>query len=265
VTLDGTFATLLDRLDSRGMRAAGVLGWSSPIPAFGDIAHARVATLGLNPSNREFVDEAGIELSGRHRRFHTLRSLGLSGWPDADSRHLSLMIAACTMYFQRNPYDRWFRILDAVIGGSNASYYGTRGRACHLDLIPYATSEKWTSLARSQRAVLTTAAHGTLGHLLRDSSIHTLILNGRSVVEQFEEAAEARLERRQMRSWALRRNSGADVPGISYRGDVERFGGTHLGRRLLVLGFNHNLQSSFGVTTTVLSAVRSWLTSESRS
>jgi hypothetical protein len=43
---------------------SNVIPWACPIPSFGDLTRARVATLGLNPSNREFVDERGNELDG---------------------------------------------------------------------------------------------------------------------------------------------------------------------------------------------------------
>ena len=58
--------------------ATDMIPWSCPVPAFGDLLNSFVATLGLNPSNREFVDEEGNELEGAARRLHTLRSLSLS-------------------------------------------------------------------------------------------------------------------------------------------------------------------------------------------
>jgi hypothetical protein len=35
--------------------------------------------------------------------------------------------------------------------------------------------------------------------------------------------------------------------------------GIDLERELLVLGFNHNIQSSFGMTTEVTTAIRHWI------
>ena len=67
--------TLLDRLDSADTQRAAVIRWGSPVPSFGDLTKSDVATLGLNPSNKEFVDNSGNELSGSERRFHTLKSL----------------------------------------------------------------------------------------------------------------------------------------------------------------------------------------------
>src|SRR5688572_16748597 len=118
-----TLTTLINRLDSNAVLGTGVIQWGCPVPSFGDLSTSRVATLGLNPSNREFVDESGNELVGTSRRFHTLKSLGLRSWSDVDSRHLRLMLESCYSYFLGNPYDRWFKILDQVVAGTNASYY----------------------------------------------------------------------------------------------------------------------------------------------
>jgi hypothetical protein len=41
---------------------------------------------------------------------------------------------------------------------------------------------------------------------------------------------------------------------------VDTLSGISLGSPLRVLGFNHNLQSSFGVTNKVIHAIRNWIT-----
>src|SRR3990172_6519887 len=142
--MNSLVSTLLRRLDDKSLIGTGVIPWSSPVLSFGDLSTARVATLGLNPSNREFVDGDGKELDGASRRFHTLTSLGLSAWSDAKPRHLSLIAESCSDYFATNPYDTWFKRLDRVIAGLKVSYYSSLFGACHLDLVPYATAEKWT-------------------------------------------------------------------------------------------------------------------------
>ena len=49
---------------------------STPVLAFGPFRSARVATLGINPSKNEFLDNSGLELVSQRRRFETLTSLG---------------------------------------------------------------------------------------------------------------------------------------------------------------------------------------------
>jgi len=252
-------ATLLERLEDRAACDADVIPWGAPVPAFGDLASSRVATLGLNPSNREFVDDQGLELSEDLRRFHTLRSLGIESWSQAEAKHLSLILDACRNYFMGNPYDRWFRRLDVVVAATGASFYSAEQPACHLDVIPYATAQKWMALTRRQRARLLDLAGDTLGLLLRHAPVRVLILNGQSVVTLFEKATGVRLERQVMPQWSLPRVSAAPVAGIAYAGVTNSISGHCLAQDILVLGFNHNLQSSFGVTAVAVAAIRAWV------
>lgn len=258
-----TLTTLINLLDNGSISDTDVIRWGSPVPTFGNLSSSHVATLGLNPSNREFVDEAGNELKGKHRRFHTLLSLGIKSWSDIDARHLQLILESCEGYFRINPYDRWFKVLDLVVSGANASYYSKTNSACHLDLIPYATSRKWNDLGLRQRSRLLLMVGDTLGMLVRDSPIKVLILNGKSVVELFQDISGIRLQKEKMPKWSLPRRSTPDVMGVAYHGVADTFSGVHLNRNLLVLGFNHNLQSSFGVTTKVLHEIREWVSTVS--
>lgn len=256
-----TVLRLLQPLTDGSLATSSVIPWSSPVPAFGAPVTAVVATLGLNPSNREFVDERGRELVGSERRFHTLGSLGLASWADADVSHLEMISESCGEYFSRNPYDGWFGRLDQVISGTGASYYnGMFRRACHLDLIPYATALKWSALSHRQRLGLLASSRGSFGNLLRQSQIRVLVLNGSSVVDYFQELTGSALVVEERNDWALPRASGVGVRGVAYSGRFSTLAGVPLGREILVLGYNHNIQSSFGVTKSVIGAIREWVT-----
>lgn len=246
-------------MEDSNLSTNGVIEWSSPVASFGDLETAEVATVGLNPSNREFVDERGCQLRGVDQRFHTLDSLNLQNWREADSRHLEALVATYKAYFRGNPYDRWFRRLDQIVEGSYASYYDTERPACHLDIVPYATRVKWNDLSSYDRSELIRVCADTLALLLRSSSVRLLILNGRSVVEHFEFVSGVKLTAQDMPEWALPRRSGNDVPGVAFSGYVERIGGVPLSTAILVLGYNHNIQSSFGVTKRVMLRIREWV------
>lgn len=250
---------LISRMSDRAFSDTGVIPWSSPVPSFGDIERAELATLGLNPSNREFVDEAGDELVGPDRRFETLRSLQIDRWADARPRHLDAIAKSCQRYFTSNPYDGWFKRLDGIVRGAGVTFYGEQGRACHLDLVPYATSRKWTGLTGHEKRNLFQSSADTLGLLLRASRIKVLVLNGSTVVANFEKMSGQALAQREMARWSLPRASSAHVRGVAYSGKVRRFGAIDLGRDIRVLGFNHNIQSSFGVTRSVIGAISSWV------
>ena len=257
--MDTVIAALVRCLDYRKLGNTALIPWSSPIPCFGDLTNSRVASLGLNPSNREFVDAAGRELDGDARRFHTLNSLGLATWADANARHLRSIIDLCFAYFRKNPYDQWFRKLEYLISSTGASYYKSRAQACHLDLIPYATALKWTTLTREQRASLSIGAGNTLALLLRDSPVRLLILNGNSVVTHFEAMAGIKLRKRAIQDWSLNRKGGTPVAGMASSGSIRSFSSVSFDRDIFVLGFNHNIQSSFGISTAVMTAIRQWI------
>ncbi|MGD0766466.1 MAG: hypothetical protein ABR978_09225, partial [Dehalococcoidia bacterium] len=103
----------------------------------------------------------------------------------------------------------------------------------------------------------------TLAILLRDSPIRTLILNGSSVVQLFQAMAGVRLEQKAMPAWSLPRRSGS-VMGIAYRGQIDGLSGVCFDHEVSVIGFNHNLQSSFGVTKKVVAAITAWVAQVSR-
>lgn len=252
-------AELIRRLQNPHILEASVIEWGCPIPSFGNLSSSKIATVGLNPSNREFVDSNGMELNGPVRRFHTLNSLGISKWSDVNRDHMHAISELCIHYFRRNPYDSWFKKLDYLISGSKMSYYFPSYEACHLDLIPYATLIKWTELKTSQRTLLFDLAGDSLGLLLKNSSIEIIILNGQTVVDNLQKLGEVKLKKKRMPKWTLPRKLNGGVHGYSYQGLIENFGGVELGRKVVVVGYNHNLQSSYGVTKEVHTAMRSWI------
>ncbi len=229
-----------------------VLDWASPVPFFGDVDQAKVATVGINPSNREFVDAAGRELCGPRRRLSTLASLGLPLWSQATGQHLSEIRRSCTRYFKTNPYRRWFDVLDRTLRAGQFSYYD--GSACHLDLVALATRNKWAAVDTRTRQNLINNGKSVLAQIIRDSSVTTLILNGRSVVTEFESFASVALIAEPIDSWTLPRKNGG-VNGYLFTGTISTLGGIDLGREVSVYGYNHNLQSSFGVTSEVIDRI----------
>lgn len=220
---------------------------------------ARIATIGINPSIREFVDPDGIALAGPTQRLPTLDSMGLTSWSALHSVHIRSIALACRSYFERNPYLTWFRPLQTLLHGSDASYFGPERSACHLDLVPYTTVGKWSSLPLDSRRALLESTKDALGLLLREFSIDLVVLNGQAVVNQFESLTGSTLRAERKDAWTLPRSGGRPVEGIAYTGSVGRIGDVTLPRPVKVLGYNHNLQSSFGVTSQVVAAIGRWI------
>ena len=248
---------MLTRLDANPFDE--LISWASPVPCFGNLQKARVATLGINPSNREFVDDEGEELTECDRRFHTLNSLGLDRWSQAKAGEIRQILESCAEYFFRNPYSAWFNRLNPIVGAVGCSYYDKICPACHIDLLPFATDAKWGSLAASKRRQILQENADLLVQLIQKSDLELIILNGQSVVNEFVEITGVSLECEPMIDWSLPRSSGPGVPGISYVGICEDICGDSLARPLRILGFNHNIQSSFGVTTQVINSISRWI------
>jgi len=243
-------AAVLDNNDT------DIISWACPIPFFGDISRAKIATLGINPSNLEFVDDNGEELKTVARRFQNLHSLNLNTWEEIHEDHLSSIIKDCTNYFNHNPYDRWFKRLDYLISGTSYSYYFPSGEACHLDLVPFATKSKWSTLSGIEQKLLLDKSTPILFLMLESFHIDTLILNGQSVVNQFQKVTNCILNKESKAQWNLNREGGNDVLGFSYQGILKRIDN----KPIKILGFNHNIQSSFGVTKEVQNSIRKWIT-----
>lgn len=257
-----TLRKLVYLMGSSELVHSEIIEWGCPIPVFGDVEKSSIATLGLNPSNREFMTPGGTELTGSLRRFPSLNSLDIRRWDEINDFQLEEVWKKCTGYFLENPYDGWFRSLDILISGSLSSYYSRLFPACHLDLVPYATHIKWANLTTLQKSTLLEVSGGALGEILKASPITTIILNGRTVVESLARISDVKFETKNIPEWHLPRSNGKFVPGISYTGVIRTISGIDLGRSIMVLGFNHNIQSSFGVTTQVRTSIQKWITTK---
>lgn len=251
-------ATLVRELHKQDASRGAIIDWACPVPYFGRLSSARIATVGINPSNKEFVADNGVELLQKRARLPTRESLDLTSWGAADHAALRDILIACEEYFDVNPYGRWFGVLDRVLVERDATYYGSDASACHIDVVPFATYAKWGELARATQADLLRMGLDATALLLRDSPVEVLVLNGRSVASALEGHVDV-LEAQRISRWDLPRANGPAVPGHAYTGTTTRLGTCDLGRRIQILGWNHNLQSSFGVTGVVKDEIARWL------
>jgi hypothetical protein len=215
--------------------------------------NARVATVGFNPSNLEFVSLRGDELTGEARRLPTLSSLGIASWGEAGEAHLQEIKGACDGYFSVNPYG-WFNPLEEVAQATRASFFGGgSAHACHLDLVPFATWAKWSALAPLHKDTLLGAGGAALAGLLQDSPIRTVVLNGAGVVDLFCRRFDVTIESCEMPDWKL-----PHARGRAYWGMTDSLGSLRLGRSVQVLGFNFNLQGTHGASA-VKGRICRWL------
>lgn len=124
-----------------------------------------------------------------------------------------------------------------------------------MDLSPFATREKWSGLRGDQRRRLVAGADRWFGAAVALSPVRLLVLNGQSVVDGFKRATGVDLNAEAAVDLDLPRRSGTSVAGMWYLGRTGRLGGVDLGREVQVVGWNHNLQSSFGITADAKAAI----------
>jgi hypothetical protein len=214
-----------------------VVPGSTPVLAFGDARNAHVATLGLNPSRIEFTDNSGVLLEGDDRRLATHASLGSSDLATAPAQVVFQVLNDCNLYFQRQPYRRWFDRLEPILATCGASYYD--GTACHLDLVQWATNPTWGKLPSSVRKTLIKEDAAFLVRQLQNESIRLLLVNGASVWRQLKAAMPGKLD--------IEHNE--IISGFSLQ--PTRLDSGRLFRNVCVVAWSTNLQSSYGVTTSL--------------
>jgi hypothetical protein len=216
------------RIKQRPLDAVPIVRGSTPVVAFGDARKAQVATLGWNPSKLEFLDHNGRELVDKERRLETLASVGEIDLVSASADAVSRIFGACNTYFQRRPY-LWFRKLERVLKHVGASYYD--GSACHLDLVQWATDPVWGKLSRSCQVQLLEADLPFLRNQLAQEKIRILLLNGNGIVSAYRRHLDGKLTE-------------STIPG---RTRLKFFAGRDT-NGLRIIGWNINLQSSYGVS-----------------
>jgi len=125
-----------------------VLADAVPLLFFGRVLTARVATVGTNPSWREFQDGRGQPVSPSRVYFPSTRYQdGDLPIPDALKICQSLH-----WYFERHPF-RWFDWPEALLNGMGVSF--RNGTAVHTDIeSPLATHPNWRGLRHEERVHL---------------------------------------------------------------------------------------------------------------
>lgn len=157
-----------------------------PVLFFGDLFAAEIATVGLNPSDHEYVDQSGVELTGTQRRFETLTSLGAVSRAALTDDQCARAIETMRTYYQRE--DRiyaWFRGLFRVVEAMDYSYRA--GQVAHLEIVQEATRPAWAELERLaalETKTLFASDRQFLRWQLRNFPVRAVVCNGRTVFDE---------------------------------------------------------------------------------
>ena len=176
---------------------------SIPIPFFGDIENARVATISINPSFREFQDKNKNLLKLSEKRFVDREDLAIQDTDTLNDLQANLVYDSLLNYFNEDhkPYKSWFNWLDKYAGNMlKASYYN--GSMVHLDIYPWATKEKWSDLDEiyRERALQN---YNLLKGILKEQSFDYVYINGKEVKEQLEKYFETKIIENKQGQWTI--------------------------------------------------------------
>jgi hypothetical protein len=224
-----------------------ILRNSTPVICFGNLMNSRIATLGLNPSDKEFVDDDKNFLSGRYLRFQNCFTLMQNDLTKLNSNQTELVLQYCLEYFNNfNPYREWFDYLERhVLSKLDISYYN--GTCCHLDLVQWATSNKWRDVLPVNQSILLNSDYSFFLHQLDNQDIVVLLVNGngvfRTLMEKGEISDEVNMiiecgnETCQMHKLLL--NTGK--------------------KKIRCIAWSKNLQSTFGLTNNMRNEIGNWI------
>lgn len=216
---------LSDRIRQPPPEGCGVIVGTTPVVSFGNASKARVATLSINPSSKEFLGGSQL-LSGTKRRLATLESIKATGLDELSDSQVASVLEDCNNYFKKNPYMAWFGKLETMLQQIGLSYLNDS--ACHLDLVQDATLPAWRGLQPDVKSRLIEKDVPFLQDQIRQENIQTIIVNGRTVWETLKEFKIVNFEE------VSRSHYGNSKTTITY------FSGTGWGCRFL--GWTANLQ-----------------------
>ena len=189
---------VLQRACAAPLANCQIVPGSTPVVSFGNPDTSSVATLGINPSHREFLQGKNKPLltSGK-KRLVDYDDLGISVPRALTPQEGERVVAGCNVYFRNNPY-KWFEQLqNFVLSPTGNSYYDTSGggeaggetnaTACHLDLVQWATDPVWSQFDKNSpaRAQLLANDQKFLLYQLTYYNFKYLFLNGKTVLENF--------------------------------------------------------------------------------
>jgi hypothetical protein len=208
---------------------------STPVLGFGDFLNASVATLGLNPSKNEFLDSNGQLLVGAHARLESLQSLAIPNMLHATSIHHRKILDGCLNYFKGNNPFSWFNGFNPFMQALGVSYQ--TGTACHLDLFQTATDPVWSKLPNVEKEHYIKQEGWFCLEQLFNHNIKKVLLNGRSVIKEFEALSGVLLH-----STLVTSPCGGTFDFVT--------GTLTQGQSIVeVRGWSFNIQSGHGVTT----------------
>ncbi len=156
--------------------AVKIVPGSVPIVFFGNIEKAEIATLGLNPSNIEFVHNG-------KRRLVDRKVLNVSDNQTLTPEQAEQVYDSLLKYFKINPYKKWFDPMNNLFKYKGFEYYNDK--IVHLDISPWATSKKWSDLNKYEKKLIIDTS--IIKCVIKKQKIKKLFINGKTAFEEIKE------------------------------------------------------------------------------
>jgi hypothetical protein len=165
---------LLDKISEPLPTTAKIVEGSIPIVFFGNVEKAEIATLSLNPSNIEF-EHNGV------RRCVDRKYLKVSDSQKLTKEQAESVYQSLLLFFQVNPYKTWFNPMNKLFQSKGYEYYNDK--IVHLDISPWATSNKWNKLSRAEKeSIIDTSI---IEKVIKLRGIEKLFINGKTAFNVF--------------------------------------------------------------------------------
>lgn len=165
---------LLEKISEPLPTTVKIVEGSIPIVFFGNVEKAEIATLSLNPSNVEF-EHTGVRRCVDRKQLRVSDNQKLTN-EQAESVYQSLLL-----FFKVNPYKTWFNPMNKLFQSKGYEYYNDK--IVHLDISPWATSNKWDSLSQKEReSIIDTTI---IMNVIEKRGIKKLFINGKTAFTVF--------------------------------------------------------------------------------
>ncbi|MCL2193792.1 MAG: hypothetical protein FWB78_10405 [Treponema sp.] len=187
--------TILERIKRKIESGKDIVPQSTPVVYFGDYDTAKACTVSLNPSNLEFaIGDAGILLAGNQARLCSRKRLEKEDTDELTEMDAEIVLQDCKDYFTKNPLRDWFDKFNWFIQRYGEYTYYDRGTCVHLNLVQWATSEKWSDLSTDVVEWHLDKDLPVLKHLLEKKAFEVIFLNGITAVNHVSECLGLRLK-----------------------------------------------------------------------
>lgn len=153
---------------------------STPVISFGNFERAKIGTLGINPSSREFFSKNSLLIPSM-KRLVDLESLGIQSYDQLDEAMAQEILNGCYNYFNLRPLE-WFCEFEDLLNTANFSY--RNGTASHIDLVQWSTFPKWSAIPVAEQKKLLESDRGFFNWQFENNDMEMVILGGRQVLEQ---------------------------------------------------------------------------------